>query len=98
MVNGINNGTLLLKTIIQLSCIDTNATTTWICTQLSNLDTYLPTVGYDITKLNEYAAFLLQQLAARGEVTQDMFTNLLKGYKAAKDKRFVEYIEKKEEE
>ena len=70
----------------------------WIRTQLSNLDLYLPTVGNDIEKLNAYAATLLEQLAARGEVTHDMLTNLLKGYKAAKDKKFVEYIKKKEDD
>lgn len=95
---GINSGVLLLKVIIQVSHIDTNATTTWIRTQLSNLDTYLPTVGHDIEKFNQYVKTLLEQLRARGEVTHDMLPNLLKGYKAAQDKKFVEYIEKKEGE
>ena len=97
-VDGVNNGVLLLKVIIQASHIDTNATTTWIRTELSNLDSYLPKIGHDITKLNEYVSTLLEQLYARGETTHDLFTNLLKGYKAAKDKKFVEYIEKKEED
>ena len=96
--NGVNNGVLLLKTIIQVSHIDTNATTTWIRTELSNLDLYLPKVGSDITKLNDHVSSLLEQLRARGETTNDLFTHLLKGYKAANDRKFVEYIEKKEEE
>jgi hypothetical protein len=40
---------------------------------------------------------LLEALNARGETTTDLLTFLFKGYKAAKDEKFVEYIEKKEE-
>jgi hypothetical protein len=40
---------------------------------------------------------LIEQLASRGERTFDLLTNLFKGYKATKDRKFVEYIEKKEE-
>jgi hypothetical protein len=41
---------------------------------------------------------LVDQLRARGEVTHELLTFLFKGYKAAQDKAFVKYIEKKEEE
>ena len=36
-------------------------------------------------------------MAARGQTTNDLLTNLFIGYKAASDKKFFEYIEHKEE-
>ena len=54
MLKDIPSGNLLLKVIIRESCIDTNATTSTIRLRLSNLDRYLPTVGYDIAKFNQY--------------------------------------------
>ena len=91
-------GTMLLKVIIRESHIDTNATVSHIRTQLSSLDTYLPTIGYDIGKLNDYVTSLHDALLARGEVSNDLLVNLFKGYKASSDRRFVAYIEKKEED
>ncbi len=91
-------GAMLLKVIIRESHIDTNATVSHIRTQLSSLDTFLPTLGHDICKLNDYVTSLHDALLARGEVSNDLFVNLFKGYKAASDRRFVAYIEKKEED
>jgi hypothetical protein len=58
------------------------------------LDTYLPTIGNDIVSVNT----LLEGLTSRNETTNDLLTNLFKGYKAASDKTFVAYIKKKEDE
>ena len=91
-------GNCLLKVIIRESHIDTNATTSHIRTQLSSLDLYLPTIGHDIDKFNQQVRGLVEQLAERGETTQDLLSNLFKGYKAASDKSFVAYINKKEED
>ena len=91
-------GALLLKVIIRESHIDTNATVSHIRTQLSSLDTYLPTIGHDICKMNDYVTSLHDALMARGETSNDLFINLFKGYKSASDRRFVAYIEKKEED
>jgi hypothetical protein len=48
-------------------------------------------------KSNLHVQSLIEALNARGEMTTDLLTSLFKGYKAAKDEKFVEYIEKKEE-
>jgi hypothetical protein len=37
----------------------------------------------------------INSLAARGHTTQDLLTNLFKGYQAASDKIFVNYIGRK---
>jgi hypothetical protein len=89
------SGNLLLKVIIRESHLDTNATTATIRTKLSSLDAYLPTIGSDITKFNGYVRLLIDSLSARGETTQDLLTNLFKGYAAASDKTFVEYMGRK---
>jgi hypothetical protein len=88
---------LLLKVIIRDSYVDMNAMTTYIRDQLSRCDELLPVIDYDIVKLNLHVQSLLEALNARGEMTPDLLTNLFKGYKAAKDEKFVKYTEKKEE-
>lgn len=92
------SGLCLLKVIIRESHLDTNATTGMIRTKLSNLDSYVQVVGNDITKFNGYVKMLLDTLASRGETTQDLLTNLFKGYGSCSDKTFVEYIAKKQDE
>jgi len=62
------------------------------------LDTYIKTVDSDIEKFNNYVKGLLRDLEARGETTQDLLSNLFKGYKAASDEKFVEYIQAKEDD
>ena len=89
------SGNLLLKVLIRECHLDTNATVGGIRNRLSALDTYLPTVGYNITKFNMYVKNLVDQLRARGEYTNDLLINLFKGYLAATDKSFTAYIEKK---
>ena len=83
------NGSVLLKVIIWEISLDTNATVRNIRQKLSSLDTYLPTIGHDITKLNLYVKELMQRLSARGETTQDLLVNLFKGYASASDNTFT---------
>ncbi|GAX10178.1 hypothetical protein FisN_3Lu402 [Fistulifera solaris] len=97
-INGIPSGPCLFKVIIRETYIDTNATVTHIRTQLSSLDQYLPKIQLNITKMNQQVKQLLEGLAARGETTNDLLANLFKGYKAASDRTFVNYILKKEED
>jgi hypothetical protein len=92
------SGNLLLKVVIRESHLDTNATSTSIRKQLSSLDTYLPTIGNDITKLNQYVKLLVAGLQARGEKCEDLMHHIFKGYMACSDKNFVSYIQRKQEE
>ena len=89
------SGNLLLKVLIRECHLDTNATVGGICNRLSALDTYLPTVGYNITKFNMYVKNLVGQLRARGKFTNDLLICLFKGYLSATDKSFTAYIDKK---
>jgi hypothetical protein len=94
-VRNFSSGPLLLKIIIRESHLDTNAATASIRHKLSSLDTYILTIGCDITCFNVYVWLLIHSLAARGETTQDLLTNLFKGYQAVNDKTFVSYIGRK---
>ena len=95
-IRGMKVGVLLLKVIIRVSAIDTNATVMSIRSQLANIDNYIATVNFDITKTNERVSALLEALSTRGETTHDMLSNLFRAYRTVKDKQFLRYIEQKE--
>ena len=96
-IDGNCSANLLLKVIIRESHLDTNATTSNLRTQLSSLDSYIGTIGSDITMFHEYVKNLIEALAARGETSNDVMINLFKGYKQASDKAFVDYMGRKQE-
>ena len=96
-INRKGSGNLLLKKIIRESHLDSNATTMVIRRQLSYLDTYINTIGCDITKFNVYVQNLLEGLASRGETTNDLLSNLFKCYQAVSYHTFVKYINRKQE-
>ena len=50
-IAGYSSGNLLLKIIIRKSHLNTNATTESFRRKLSSLDTYILTIGSDITRL-----------------------------------------------
>jgi hypothetical protein len=93
-----NSAILFLKTVIETSTIQTNATSSAIRTKLSNLDTYILQVDSDIIKFNEYVEQNLAALTARGEETTDILTNLWKAYKSASDREFSDFIKRRHEE
>ena len=94
-VTNVPSGNLLLKIIIRESHLDTNATTQSIRNKLSNLNEYISTIGNDITKFNGYVKALVLGLNARGLKTEDLLSNLFKGYMAVSDKSFIKYIASK---
>lgn len=97
-VNGIPCGALLFKVIMRAAHIDTHATSMHIRKQIASLDKYMATINSDITRFNEHAQELIQDLAARGETTTDLLTNLFEGYLAVSDKNFVQYVERKQQD
>jgi hypothetical protein len=98
-VAGQPSGIAMLKVIIRQAYVDTNATTMHVRTKLSKLDAYMESLAeHNVTNFNEYVYEQLQALTARGERTLDLLPNLFKGYEAAKDTQFLEYIRKKKAE
>ena len=94
-LGGVYSLVCLLKFIIHESHLDTNATTSMIQNKTSNLYIYIQKVGKDITNFNTYILKLIDTLAFRGETTQYLFTNILKGYGACTKTFSVEYIQNK---
>ena len=97
-VQKVKSGACMLKVVIRESHIDTNATTRILREELNKLDAFMVSIDSDITKFNKQVKNIIEQLHARGETTQDLLANLFKAYKAASDKGFVEYIQKKQDE
>jgi hypothetical protein len=78
---------------------DTNATSKFIRDNLRELDEYIVKIDSDIIKFNEYVLEQMEEgLAARGETTHDLLTNLFRAYKSTSDKEFVRYIKDRETE
>jgi len=91
-------GTAYLKILIWEANVETRSMVMHIQAKLSALDTYILTIGCDITKFNAYIKDLIDSLVARGETTNDLLANLFKAYKAISNREFVTYICKKEDE
>jgi hypothetical protein len=97
-VEGKKSGLVLLKVIIRESHIDTGFTERDIRHQLSVLDQYMVSVNSDVKAFNLHVNALQIQLAARKASTEDLLANLLKGYKAAKDTKFIRFVETLEDD
>lgn len=97
-VDGQASGAILLRLVIQESSIDTNATTRFLRDQLSTLPVLMAATESNIVDFTEAVRGILDSLTARGETTQDLLSNLFKGYEAASDKKFVDYIGKLQDE
>ena len=91
------SGVLLLKVIVRESHIDTNATTSQIRLKLSSLDEYMKKIESNIPTFNQHVKLLVQALKARKQTTEDLLINLFKGYAAASDQNFREYISRKQD-
>ena len=87
-------GICLLKVIVGICHIDTNASNTVIRMNLTNLDRYMVTVSHDIIKFNEYVAAQVTMISGRGEKSQDLF----KGYNDCADRQFSGWLLRKNDE
>ena len=96
-INGVRCGPLLYRYMMARASIDTRATLSFIRENISNLDTYIATVGSNISTFNEYVKRQRLSLSARGGVTHDLLTNLWKAYQNASDRDFVEFIKRKKD-
>jgi hypothetical protein len=97
IVNGTGVGSLLLKVIIQTAYVDTRSTTMQLRTNLASLDDYIHDIKSDIDVFNDYVRSNLDGLAARGEQSLDVVTNLFKGYEAATDSQFLDFVKRKKD-
>jgi hypothetical protein len=92
IVAGKESGACLLKVLIDLASIDTQATTRFLRSRLMKLDEYMVTCNSNIETFNRYVKDQTNSLHARGEETLDLVVNLFIGYLAVSDKKFVDYF------
>ena len=87
-IGGMPSAHLLIKVIIREAYIDTQATTRILREHLSSLPHKLEELKGDIDQLNAFVKVTQDQLAARGETTNDLLANLFKCYLSSKDRTF----------
>ena len=78
VVNGEPSANKLLRTIIQTSHVDTQATSATIRERLSNLDAAMAKYQNNVVHFNEYVVEQVDTLASRGETSSDVLVNLLR--------------------
>ena len=88
-INGRKSAAVVLKVITRESDVDTQATASFIRSQLADLAPAMQSVGSDIEKFNQNVRTLLRSLRRRRQKTDenDLIANLFKGYKAVLDFR-----------
>ena len=91
-------GPLLLKVIISKAHVDSRATAMFIRSSLGKLDEVMVDLDSNIQDFNLYVKAQVKNLSARGETSNDLLSNLFKGYKAATDSEFLDLIKRKENE
>ena len=68
LVNNIGCGPILLKAIIQAAHVDTHAMVIYLHEQLTDLQTYIKAIKYDIDKFNDHTMTLITCLSAHQEM------------------------------
>jgi hypothetical protein len=100
MVNGeeFEDGPCFLKAIIDKTVTNTLANTSKARENLISLREYMESLpDSNITEFNNHVKKQLETLAAGGETTTELITNLFKGYSYAKDKDFRMFIKSKKQ-
>ena len=93
MINEAPIWACLFKKIIQLTYVDTMATSSHICETWMDMHLKLPTFQHDIGKFNDWIQIEVGKLASRGQEASDLFTDLWKSYQVVARKKFIAYIE-----
>jgi hypothetical protein len=94
----LEHGPAFLKAIIDHTYTSTLANTAKARENLVSLKEYMESLpDSNITEFNQYVKKQLEMLAAGGEMTNDLITNLFKGYSHAKDKDFCIWIVSKKQ-
>ena len=91
---------LFLKHIISKSHIKANATVSTVRMRLDSLDKYMEKIDSNIKEFNHYVKEQLDALSARRHILdeKELLFNIIKGYMAADDKDFRNYIMRKQQD
>lgn len=97
----IRDGVLFLWSIINHTTAKTNATISVIVEQLTNLPSLMTEVNSDVNAFNTNVRSLVNSYYSNKRETYDnkvLLQSLFRAYKQCSDSKFVEYIERKEED
>jgi hypothetical protein len=95
----LEDGPSFLKAIIDHTYTNTLSNTAVARENLSSLSDFMASLpDSNITEFNAYVKKQTETLAANGETTNDLVTNLFKGYAKVKDKDFRQWIKIKKGE
>jgi hypothetical protein len=90
------DGPCFLAAIIDQTYTNTLANTEAARENLSSLAEYMESLtDSNVEQFNTYVKVQLETLAAGGETTNDLITNLFKGYSKVKDKTFRDWVRQK---
>jgi hypothetical protein len=90
----VRSGPLLLKVITMKAHVDSTATVAHIRDELSKLDARMVTLDSDVQAFNVHVKSQVRMLAARGETSNDLLSNLFKGYKKVDDDEFLDFVKR----
>jgi hypothetical protein len=93
-INNVTIAALYYKHIMGYSNVDTLAMISLTRHLLSTLDVKMIDLNSNITDFNIYVSELHNKLAQYGATSEDTLVNLFRGYKAARDNAFCDYIKK----
>ena len=91
-VGGTEVGELFLWQVIKLVNADTRATVGHIREALTMLPSVVIKLNSDVKEINKWVNNQMAALTSRGHKSEDLMTNIFKGYAAVQDKLFVAYI------
>ena len=91
-INGHPDGPSFLKTMIDIYFVKTNATTTTIRLKIADTHLIIAEHEFNIDSFNTELNAYVQQLAANGNQTEDLFAHLTRAYRTVPDKQFHAYI------
>jgi hypothetical protein len=96
--NSMSDGPCLLKVIINLTYLDTRATTSHIRDTLVSASEKLALLNGNIETFNNWVREQTGKLTARGETCQDLLIYLFHAYSSAPDQVFKDYIKDRRNE
>ena len=93
-----HSGNLLLKVVLMKTTVDNRSGSYSIRMKLSDLDTLIVTLRFDIEKFNNQVKQFLEDLSRRGETSDDVSYNIIKAYKTTPVREFVAFIDRLKDE
>lgn len=97
-IDGMPDGPSYLMTIVQTYFVQTLATPTQLRLKISDAHILIGEHEFNIDKFNTELNSYVQELAATGQTTEDMFAHITKAYRLVPNREFKTYIQNRIDE